>query len=217
MKIFLSIILSVFFQNLVGQIIPYTTDAEISSLIAKNAEYVIRFSLPPKYSYSDFSYDTTLQRRFSLLFDVEYLIYKSNGRLYSIEIISHCNEDCSNIIETKSLPTNFTNNLINDELIQKRFELKNEEILPYTYSGHIDSTKKHILEVSHPPYFRIAIYNKVDTLSAAFNIFNFSERISESAPANLNYEINSRTLTYKYFLKLEAYFKENSNQFHFQK
>ena len=99
MKIFLVIILSILSNISNGQNAQATRDSKIND----DWSFVIVFS--PDYPYDDFSHDTALKRKFWGIFDVEYLIYKSNGELYCVLIIDHCNEDCSNTVLTKIIAT----------------------------------------------------------------------------------------------------------------
>ena len=217
MKIFLIIILSIFFNISKGQNVQVTTGSTTSECIDDAESFVILFALPFGYIYEDFSHDTALRKKIWGVFDVVYLIYKSDGKLYSVQSISHCSADCSHTVSTRSLPSRFTATALYDSLIKHRFIMANESVLPYTYQSFDDSTKIDTMRATHPPYFTIGVYGRSDTAIKHFNPHYFEEKIFQNIPRNLNYEINQRSLTYKYFIMLKTYFIQNKGQFQFQK
>jgi hypothetical protein len=176
---------------------------------------VVVFSLPPLYSYVILSGDSVQKKKFWSVFQEEYSIFDSAGKVYCTLLIDHCNEDCSATLVSISTPLEFTDSNLYNDIINNKDCLTTEVIKPFVFKLPDGSTDT--LRGSHAPYYYIGIHSPFAIIKTSFNVYDFEEKFSNLIPdrRNLNYESNRRTRTFEFFTRLENYFIQNIQSFSF--
>jgi hypothetical protein len=165
---------------------------EIKNLYANKVDSIVLLSRPNLTGFNKiFKGDTA-----NLCFTVDYLFYLKDGKVYSKEIVEHCNNDCSNIEISVSKEIELADNSLFRVLLKNFNLIAIEEILPYTFKVYDSSSKSYIYQKMiglHDPVCDLYIVIDKKVISKSVRLIDLELSDNKGIPENVNYGFNNRT------------------------
>jgi hypothetical protein len=216
---FIVLLFLIFCSNLLKAQSPLsdTVYNEIRNLRKNNIDTIIRFTLP---DFHDMNNSKLVGIGTVHIWEVEYLIFKKNNKVYSKKCVHYCNSDCTNIEIAFSQPMEIYLDSLFDFLNKFIKQIESEEIYPYISQIKTPQSETYVYDIiaSHPePRYLVGVYYQNEDIVKIINENALSEQLNEYQPKNLNYQSNIQTKLSVLFKNLKVVIEQKDDLYNFKK